>query len=274
MAQKIKKIFISIATIVLLWGCNHKSNILYFYQFQDRTDCEYCFPAYCFYYDTAFHYTAIQYGFYENNNGFLRDSVFFTSIRDSIVAMKIPSTHNEVHFDSIKCYCEYPSHWRFTFEMTISNQGECQLFLYSPYYKEGLYFFDLTSSERRLTDYSACRLLTKDTGLFMTFNKRPQIPGDPIYFIIQLYHGCNRYSYIGNQDADDVPDEIFFFRDALGAIAQNHFSKQSPVSKSIDYQSISDDLLGIIHQYHIGECFEMESDTTDLQSANTYSNTE
>ena len=253
MVQKIKKTFIPIVTLVILFGCNHKSDTLYFYKFQDRTDCEYCFPAYCFYYDTAFHYTAIQYGFYENTSGFLRDSLFFTSMRDSIVAMKIPLIHNNVYFDSMKCYCEYPSYWRFTFEMSVSKQGECQLFLYTPYYKEGLYLFELTSSERHLINYSACQLPTKDTGLFMTFNKRSHITGDPVYFFIKAYNGREIYSYIGNQDADDVPDRIFFFRDALGAIAQNHFSKQNPITKSIAYQSISDELYGILHQRHIDE---------------------
>lgn len=244
-----KKVIILIVTLMLLVGCNRKSDTLYFYQFQDRTDCDYCFPAYCFYYDTAFHYTAIQYGFYENKRGFLRDSLFFTSMRDSITAMKIPPSHNDESFDSMKCYCEYPSHWRFTFEISVSEQGKCQLFIYSPHYKEGLYRFELSSSERRLIDFSACQLSTKDTGLFMTFDQKANIPGDPVYFYIKLFQGGKIYSYIGNQDADGVPDEIFFFRDAMGAIAQNHFMRSIPVSKSIAKQSIPDMLNGII-QYN------------------------
>lgn len=249
MAQKIKQIVILIATLVLQFGCGCKYDTIYFYQFQDRTDCEYCFPAYCFYYDTAFHYTALRFGFYENKSSFLRDSVFYTSMRDSITAMKIPSSHSDDCFDSMKCYCEYPSQWRFTFEMSVSKQGKCQLFIHSPYYKEGLYLFKLTSSERRLIDYSACQLSTRDTGLFMTFDKKNNIPGDPVFFLIKMYRGDKIYSYIGNQDADDVPDEIFFFRDAMGAIAQNHFLQSSPVSKTIANHSISDELYGVI-QYN------------------------
>ena len=250
MVQKIN--IVLMMAFLLLVGCDRKSDSLYYYRFQDRTDCECCFPAYCFYYDTAFHYTAIQYGFYENNNGFLRDSLFFTSMRDSIVAMKIPAAYNnELYFDSIKCYCEYPSHWRFSFEMTVYKQGKCQLLLHTPYYKEGIYFFELSPSEHRLIDYSVCQLSIKDTGLFMTFDKRSLIPGDPVYFLIKLYYKHNIYSFIGNQDADDVPDNIFFFRDALGAIAQNHFSKQKPGSKPIVYQSVSGELFEILHRRDI-----------------------
>lgn len=252
MAQKIKITFIPIAILLLLYGCDRKTDTLYFYQFQERTDCDYCFPAYCFYYDTAFHYTAIQFGFYENNSGFLRDSLFFIYMRDSIVAMKIPSSHNDVYFDSVKCYCEYPSHWRFTFEMSVSEQGKCQLFLHSPRSKEGFYLFEPTPSERSLIDYAVCQLMKKDTGLFMTFNNGLNIPGDPVYFVIKLYYRNRIYSYIGDQNADDVPNEIFFFRDAMGAIAQNHFSKQSPVCKPQFHKSISDELYGIIDQY----CFD------------------
>ncbi len=247
MAQIIKKI-IPIVTLVILFGCNHKSDILNYYQFQDRQDCECCFPAYCFYYDKSFHYTAIQHGFYEDNNGFLRDSLFFIFMRDSIVAKNIPSTHDDVVFDSIKCYCEYPSHWRFTFEMSVSRQGKCRLFLHSPYHKEGLYLFELTTSERRLVDYSACQLSAKDTGSFITFDKKKHIPGDPVFFLIKLYRDDTILSYVGNQDADDVPDEIFFFRDAMGAIAQNHFSRQNPIPKPAVYHTFSDELYRVIHQ--------------------------
>lgn len=257
-----KKI-IYITTLVLLFGCNHSHETLLFYQFQDRTDCEYCFPAYCFYYDSAFHYTAIQYGFYENSSGFLRDSLLFTLMRDSIVATKIPSTLGDVYFDSLKCYFEYPSHRRFTFEISVSKQGNCQLFLHTPYNKEGLYLFELTSSERSLVDYSVCQLSTQDTGFFLSFEKNPPIPGDPVYFIIKLYHRQEIFSYIGNQDADDVPEGIFFFRDALGAIAQNHFSKQSPAAKSMIYHSVSDELSRILHQHGVFECHENDSKATD-----------
>lgn len=250
MAQKIN--IVLMAAVVLLIGCARKSDALYYYQFQDRTDCECCFPAYCFYYDTAFHYTAIRYGFYENDNGFLRDSLFFTSMRDSIVAMKVPAVYNnDGHFDSIKCYCEYPSHWRFSFEMSVYKQGKCQLILHTPYYKEGMYFFDLSSSERRLIDYSVCQLSTKDTGVFMNFGKMPHVPGDPVYFLIKVYRSSEIYSYIGNQDADDVPASLFFFRDALGAIAQNHFSKQNPNSEIMANQSVSDELFETLHRRDI-----------------------
>lgn len=251
MAQKIILIIIIIATLVLQFSCNCKTETIYFYQFQDRTDCDYCFPAYCFYYDTAFHYTAIQFGFYENKSGFLRDSLFYTSMRDSIVAMKIPSSHSGDYYDSISCYCEYPSHWRFTFEMTVSKQGKCKLFIHSPYYKEGLYLFELTSSERRLIDFSACQLSTNDTGLYMTFEKKTFVPGDPVFFLIKLYRGDKIFSYIGNQDADNVPDEVFFFRDAMGAIAQNHSSKHSLTSEDIFYQHFSNELYRILNQSSI-----------------------
>lgn len=237
MAQKINYTFILIATLLLLTGCKHKHNFFYFYQFQDRTDCENCFPAYCFFYDTAFHYTAIQHGFYENDNGFLRDSLFFTLMRDSIDAVKILPKHYKLDFDSIKCYCEYPSHWRFTFELLVSKQGKCQLYLHSPHYKEGFYQFELTPSEHCLAAYSACQLSAKDTGVFLAFNKRPQDSGDPVYFVIKIYHGREIYSYMGNQDADDVPDEVFFFRDAMGAIAQNHFSRQHPLATTKPHPS-------------------------------------
>ena len=262
MVQK-TKIITYITTLMLLPGCNHKSDYYYFYQFQDRNDCEQCFPAYCFYYDSAFHYTAIQYGFYENNSGFLHDSLFFTSMRDSIVATKIPSTYSDVYFDSLKCYFEYPSNWRFTFEMSVSKQGKCQLFLHTPYNKEGLYIFEPTASERGLIDYSVCQMSTKDTGLFLKKKKKKPIPGDPVYFIIKLYHGQKICSYIGNQDADDVPENIFFFRDALGAIAQNHFSKQDPVAKSMVYQPVSDELSQILHQHGVYDCSETDSNATD-----------
>ena len=258
MVQKIK-IIAYITLLMQLLGCNHKSDI-YFYQFQDRNDCDCCFPAYCFYYDSAFHYTAIQYGFYVNKSGFLRDSLYFTYMRDSIMATKIPSTYGNVYFDSLKCYFEYPSHWRFSFEMSVSKQGKCHLLLHTtPYYKEGLYLFELTASERSLIDYSVCQLSTKDTGLFLTFEKKTPIPGDPVYFIINLYHGQDVYSYIGNEDADDVPESIFFFRDALGAMAQNHLSKQSPVAKSMVNHLVSDEQYQILHpEVFVDECPEID----------------
>lgn len=239
--KKINNLFL-ITLLLLLFGCGHQPNNLFFYKFQDRIDCDYCFPAYCFFYDTAFHYTAIQYGFYENDDGFLRDTLYFESLRDSIKAEEIPPTHYRLVFDSIKCYCEYPSHWRFTFEMYVSKHGECDLLLYSPYYLEGEYRFMLTSLENRLVNYSACQLSTQSTGFFMAFDKRPHVPGDPVYFVILLYHGSDIYSYIGDQDADNVPDEVFFFRDAMGAIAQNHFSRLKPTIMDTNHQSISDEL--------------------------------
>lgn len=248
MVQKIIRIAVLFVTLLLLHSCDNKTDAIYYYQFQDRTDCDFCFPAYCFYYDTAFHYTAIQFGFYENDNGFLRDSVFFDYMRDSIKAVQIKPAYKDVYFDSIECYFEYPSHWRFTFEMSINQSGKCRLYLYSPYYKEGMYLFDITPSEKLLVNHAAHQLQIKDTGVFMTFDKRPHIPGDPIYFAIKMYTGNDSAYYYGDQDADDVPDEIFFFRDAIGAIAQNHFSKQCPKPSSEMHISVSYELDSIIDE--------------------------
>lgn len=246
MARKIIYTIILIATQMLLFGCDNDSQTVYFYQFQDTADCDYCVPAYCFYYNKDFHYTAVNYGFYENDYGFLRDSLYFTFMRDSISAVKILETHSGDDFDSIKCYFEYPSHWRFTFEMNITRQGICELFLYSPFNKKGLYTFGLTLPECCLVRYSVSQLLTKDTGLYMSFNKRSNFVGDPVCFLIKVYQGGKGYSYAGDQDADNVPDELFFFRDAMGAIAQNHFSKLNPHSDSTFHTTISDELSRIL----------------------------
>ncbi len=235
----IKKIVSFLISFTLIVGCNKEESRVKYYKFADTKDCAECTSMYCFYYDSAFHYSANWFGFYQSPNGFLRDSMYFkSSLPDSIGPVSIPRSQNILPVDSIRCSFIYESGWKFNYEMMMTKYGECKLLIFNPNEKKGVYVFNITPSEFDLVSYAVNQLSVNDTGMYKTYNnKEPWMISD-IWFAIQICNGNNTLFYGGNHNADYVPDEVYFFSNAMGAIAQNHFSKQTPsmeITKPFDW---------------------------------------
>ena len=76
----VKKIILCIWSLFILFlstGCGKEESGIKFYKMIDRYDCELCISEYCFFYDSSFHYTNVYFGFYEDKDGFLQDSLTF-----------------------------------------------------------------------------------------------------------------------------------------------------------------------------------------------------